>query len=53
MRGALAGLATTASQSLPAVAEEKYETMEGLKGKDYGKQRQKYARPGAEYPKYM
>jgi hypothetical protein len=45
----LAGLATV---SLSAQAEEKFETMEGLKGKDYGKQRQKYVKPGADYPKY-
>ena len=45
-------MASTASLPMPAEAENKYETMEGLKGKDYGKQRQKYA-PGAEYPKYM
>ncbi len=46
-------LAGVAAAGLPAQAEEKFETMEGLKGKDYGKQRQKYVRPGAEYPKYM
>lgn len=41
-RGALAGaLGLLACPVLPAVAEPKYEQMEGLKGKDYGKVRTK------------
>lgn len=43
-------LGTLAATARRAEAEQKFETMEGLKGRDYGKERQKYV--NAAYPKY-
>lgn len=43
-------LGTLVASAQQAEAEQKFETMEGLKGRDYGKERQKYV--NAAYPKY-